>query len=128
MPVGIAAGGQCFAGSCLSVADADGALPAHSVGEFNESAVLFRGDESLRGHQSSSRYVRSLGFFRAASSDGDGVTAGGVGWDEVTTVMRSLIWPRSWRRRAERAAWMSLRLTVAEAWSGLTALQMCWPL
>src|SRR5699024_8282374 len=76
MPVGIAAGGQCFAGSCLSVTDADGALSAHGVGEFKETTVLFRRDKSLVP-QSSSRYVRSFGLFLTAGSSGDGATAGG---------------------------------------------------
>src|SRR5690625_4111113 len=126
MPVGIAACGQCFAGSCLTVTDADGELSAHGVSKFHESAVLFRDDESLLCHQSSFRSVRGLRFFHSVTSSGDPDTDGGVVCVEVTTVMRSLIRPLSLRRRADRAACISLRLTVAEACSGLTALKMYW--
>src|SRR5690625_3963106 len=124
MPVGIAACGRCFAGSCLSVTDADGALSAHGVSKFHASVLLFRDDESLRCHQSSSTSVRRFGFCRPGSAGCEVGTDSVVGWDEATTVMRSSIWPRCWGRRAERAAWISLRLRVAEACLGLTALQM----
>jgi hypothetical protein len=53
--VRIPSGRQCFTDPGLAVADADGVLPAYGVGELDESAVLFGGDEPLRRHQSSSR-------------------------------------------------------------------------
>ena len=55
VPVGVAPGGEGLADSGLAVADPDGVLPAHRVGELDEPAVLFRGNEALCCHWSSSR-------------------------------------------------------------------------
>lgn len=76
-------------------------LPAHRVGEFDEPAVLFGGDEAVPRHQSFSRYVRSFCFLPTSPPDGDGC--------ELVSLGRGL-WSATTAMDAVLPAWASLLL------------------
>ncbi|WP_333483494.1 hypothetical protein [Arthrobacter sp. CAN_A1] len=46
-PIGVSPGGERFADAGLTVADANGVLSAHGVGELGEPTVFLGNDETL---------------------------------------------------------------------------------